>query len=163
MPGSDPSDEADVDAVTNALLTASRLLVAVSARSLGAVEGQVTLPQFRALVVLSTRGSMKLTGLADALAVNPSTATRMMDRLAASGVVTRETNPASRREVVLALTPAGRQIVDDVTAVRRRAISEIVARMPTRQRAGIVSALRSFTEAGGEPSADGESHPLGWA
>ncbi|GAA4967825.1 hypothetical protein GCM10023238_39660 [Streptomyces heliomycini] len=46
----------DVEAVTRAVLTASRLLVAVSARSLTAVEDRVTLPQFGWLVVLSTRG-----------------------------------------------------------------------------------------------------------
>ncbi|CAM5308255.1 hypothetical protein SBADM41S_12362 [Streptomyces badius] len=44
----------DVDAVTEAVLTASRLLVAVSARSLAEVEERVTLPQFRMLVVLSS-------------------------------------------------------------------------------------------------------------
>ena len=55
----------DVDAVTCAVLTASRLLVAVSARSLAEVGERVTLPQFRMLVVLATRGATKLVGLAD--------------------------------------------------------------------------------------------------
>jgi DNA-binding MarR family transcriptional regulator len=106
---------------------------------------------------------MNLIGLAEALGVNPSTATRMTDRLAASAVVTREVNPDRRREVVLALTPAGQQIVDDVTDLRRQAIAEIVARMPTHQRAGLVRALRSFADAGGETWVDPQSHPLGWA
>ncbi|MBS2539761.1 hypothetical protein KGQ20_44170 [Catenulispora sp. NF23] len=44
----------DVDRVTDAVLTASRLLVAVSARSLNEVEDSLTLPQFRALVVLAS-------------------------------------------------------------------------------------------------------------
>lgn len=47
----------EVDAVTGAVLTASRLLVAVSARSLSAAGERVTLPQFRMLLVLSTRGA----------------------------------------------------------------------------------------------------------
>lgn len=42
--------------MVTALLTASRLLVAVSARSLAAVEESLTLPQFRMLVVLDSRG-----------------------------------------------------------------------------------------------------------
>ena len=46
-------DTADVDEMTTAVLTASRLLVAISARSLAAVEDTVTLPQFRLLVLLS--------------------------------------------------------------------------------------------------------------
>jgi DNA-binding MarR family transcriptional regulator len=153
----------DVDAVTTALLTASRLLVAISARSLTAVEDRVTLPQFRTLVVLATRGPMNLIGLAEVLDVNPSTATRMTDRLSAAGLLSREVNPDTRREIVLTLTSAGRQIVEDVTAMRRTALAEIVARMPPPQRAGLVSALRSFAAAGGEPAAGVEVHPLGWA
>src|SRR2546421_12308959 len=67
----------DVDAVTDAVLTASRLLMSISARSIAAVDDTITIPQFRLLVVLHARGPVKLTAIADALMVNPSTATRM--------------------------------------------------------------------------------------
>ena len=135
------------------MLTASRVLVAVSARSLAAAEERVTLPQFRLLVVLASHGEAKLVTLADSLAVNPSTAMRMIDRLVATGLVSRRVNPSSRREVVLRLTSAGQQIVDDVTSRRRCEIAAIVARMPERHRTGLVKALRAFAEAAGEPSA----------
>src|SRR3954451_15755886 len=91
----------DVDAMTDAVLTASRLLIAVSARSIGAVDESITIPQFRLLVVLDGRGPLKLTTLAEHLGVNPSTVTRMVDRLVAAGLVSREANPASRRELVV--------------------------------------------------------------
>ena len=111
-------DTSDVDALTDAVLTASRLLVAVSARSLAAVEETITLPQFRMLVLLDSRGAMKLTTIADLLDVNPSTATRMVDRLVTTEMVARQQNPATRREVVIELTPEGRRVVRGVT--RRR-------------------------------------------
>ena len=153
-------------AVTSAVLTASRLLVAVSARSLAAVEESVTLSQFRLLVVLASHGETKLVTLADSLAVNPSTAMRMIDRLIATGLVSRRVSPASRREVALRLTAAGRQIVDEVTARRREEIAAIVARMPPPQRTGLVSALRAFADAGGEPPAGETARDdgvlLGW-
>lgn len=156
----------DVVAVTSAVLTASRVLVAVSARSLAAAEETVTLPQFRLLVVLASHGETKLVTLAESLAVNPSTAMRMVDRLVASGFVDRRTNPSSRREVVLRLTGAGRQIVDDVTRRRREEIAAIVSRMPPRHRTGLVRALRAFAEAGGEPPAGETAREdmlmLGW-
>lgn len=160
----DPGVE-DVEAVTSAVLTASRLLVAISARSLTAAEERVTLPQFRMLVVLADHGETKLVTLAESLAVNPSTAMRMVDRLAATGLVSRRVNPASRREVALRLTPAGQQIVDDVTAHRRREIAAVVGGMSAHQRTGLVSALRAFARAGGEPSAGETARdavPLGW-
>lgn len=154
-------DANGVDEVTSAVLTASRLLVAISARSLAAVEDAVTLPQFRLLVVLSSQGPLKLVTLAGLLEVNPSTAMRMVDRLAAARLVDRQASPDSGREVRIQLTAAGRAIVDDVTARRRAGIAEIVARMPAGQRRTLVAALRAFTEAGGEPPVT-TLVPLGW-
>ncbi|OKK04470.1 hypothetical protein AMK26_14055 [Streptomyces sp. CB03234] len=157
----------DVDAVTRAVLTASRLLVAVSARSLAAVEDRVTLAQFRLLVVLSTHGSAKLVVLADRLGVNPSTAMRMIDRLIAAGLADRQINPANRRETVLQLTDEGRRLVEHVTSKRRQEIATIVERLAPEQRSALIDALTAFTEAGGEPPVEagerGPLHPLGWA
>ncbi|MCZ0984763.1 MarR family winged helix-turn-helix transcriptional regulator [Streptomyces diastatochromogenes] len=156
----------DVDAVTRAVLTASRLLVAVSARSLAEVEERVTLPQFRMLVVLSTRGATKLVSLAELLQVAPSTAMRMVDRLIAAGLADRQTNPDNRRETLLQLTEEGRRTVEDVTARRRAEIAEIVSRLGPTQRLALIEALNAFNKAGGEPLApaldDPEPHPLGW-
>ncbi|GAA3151903.1 MarR family transcriptional regulator [Planomonospora alba] len=151
----------DLSAVTSAVLTGSRLLVAIAAQSLGAVEDRVTLPQFRMLVVLATHGETKLVTLAERLGVNPSTATRMADRLAAARLVVRAANPHDRRENLIRLTPAGLRIVDEVTARRREEIAAIVARMSPGQRRALVSAMAAFSRAGGEPPA-GAGHPLGW-
>lgn len=157
----------DVDAVTRAVLTASRLLVAVSARSLAEVEDRVTLPQFRMLVVLSTRGATKLVALADLLDVAPSTAMRMVDRLIVAGLADRRINPHNRRETMLQLTDEGRSTVEEVTARRRQDLAGIVERLDPVQRLALVSALTAFNEAGGEPAApindDTALHPLGWA
>lgn len=156
-------DGGDVDALTDAVLTASRLLVAVSARSLAAVEETITLPQFRLLVLLDSRGVMKLSTLADLLDVNPSTATRMVDRLVTTGMIARQPNPVTRREVVVDLTTEGRRVVRGVTRRRRAAISRIVAKMSEDERRGLVDALTAFTaftEAGGEPAVT--STDLGW-
>lgn len=141
----------DVDDLTDAVLTASRLLIAVSARSLAAVEETLTLPQLRMVVLLDSRGPMKLTALADLLEVNPSTAKRMIDRLITSGMVDREPNPVTKREVVVVVTEEGRRVVGEVMTRRRAEISTIVARMPEHLRHGLVEALTAFSEAGGEP------------
>ena len=143
----------DAEEVVTAVLTASRLLVAVSARSLASVEYTLTLPQFRMLVVLDVRGGLSLTKLAEHLAVNPSTAMRMADRLTAIGAVARRGNHADRREVRLELTEAGRRTVTEVTARRRAEIASVVAAIPEDQRADLVRALRTFAAAGGEPPA----------
>jgi DNA-binding MarR family transcriptional regulator len=142
-----------VDDFVTAMLTASRVLVGVSAASLAEVEDTVTLTQFRTLVVLHTHSETNLNGLADELDVNASTAMRMIDRLIAVRLVTRHDNPANRREVQLALTTAGTRLVDKVTAKRRERITRIVTKMPSRKRAELIEALTAFADAAGEPPA----------
>ncbi|WP_030480800.1 MarR family winged helix-turn-helix transcriptional regulator [Lentzea albidocapillata] len=153
-------DITSVDALADAVLTASRLLVAISARSIAAAGDTITLPQFRVLVVLQSRGPMKLTTLAELLGVNPSTATRTVDRLLAMETVARQPNPASRREVVIELTESGKKLVRDVTRRRRAGIRKIVERMPEDHRQGLIDALTAFATAGGEPAVNGSD--LGW-
>ena len=154
----------DVHAVTSAVLAASRVLVHISARSLAAVEDSVTLPRFRLMVIIAGFGPTKLVTLAERLAVNPSTAMRMVDRLVAAGLVVRRVNPRNRREIVIDLTEHGRRTVDEVMARRRREIAGVVRRMRPEQRAALVDALRAFAEAGGEPveSPGRDALPLGW-
>lgn len=148
------TSEESVDAITDALLTASRLLVAISARSIAFVDDSITFPQFRTLVILSNRGSVNLATLAGLLDVKPSAAGRMVDRLVGAGLIDRQPHPTSRRELLAALTPRGRDVVRKVTTHRRREIAGIVEKMPPAQRRGLVRALTAFTEAGGEPAPD---------
>lgn len=155
----DVGDEATDELVT-ALLTASRVLVAVAARSLAEHNESVTITQFRTLVVLGNRPNLSLNQLADELGVNASTAMRMTNRLLKSDLVTRRDNPDDRREILLALTDAGRQIVDTVTGRRRAEINRIVRAMPTPHRAELIAALRSFADAAGEPNVP--SSALDW-
>jgi len=138
------------DEVTDAVLDASRALVAVAARSLAGVADDVTLPQYRALVVLATEGARSLGELAAALGVHTSTATRMCDRLVRKRLVRRRQSSEDRRAVVLELTPTGRDLVAEVTARRRTEIARIVARVPRTARETLVSALSEFARAAGE-------------
>jgi DNA-binding MarR family transcriptional regulator len=151
-PSQKPTDD-NVDEIVTAVLTASRVLVAVSARSLASIEDTVTLTQFRTLVVLDSHGEINLNRLADLLVVNSSTAMRMIDRLLAVNLVTRRDNPTNRREVLLGLTEQGRNLVREVTDKRRKEIVRIVTALPANQREGLVTALRALASAGGEPDA----------
>ena len=135
--------------VTDAVLRASRALVGVAARSLSDVEDEVTLPQYRALVVLAN-SERCLGELAEALDVHPSSATRLCTRLESKRLITRRPAKESRRELVVNLTPQGRRIVDAVTRRRRREIIRIIARIPEREQRVLVHALGVFAEAAGE-------------
>jgi DNA-binding MarR family transcriptional regulator len=136
--------------LVDAVLSASRVLVAVAARSLADVGEEVTLTQYRSLVVLASRGPQGVAALAEAVAVSSPTASRMCERLVKKGLVTRRADPRDRRQVRIALSPAGRRLVDAVTARRRAEIEELVASIPAASRGEVVAALRHLTETAGE-------------
>ncbi|MFT4083234.1 MAG: MarR family transcriptional regulator [Nocardioides sp.] len=152
----------DNEELVTALLTASRSLVGVSARSLADIEDRVTLGQFRTLVVLDGHGPTRLNQLAQRLGVGPSTALRTVDRLIEAGLVDRRENEHDRREVIIRATASGREVVALVTERRRRAIADIVRRMPATEHRVLVDALLAFTEAAGEPRAGTEASSIPW-
>lgn len=149
-----------LDMITDALLTASRLLVGISANSIAAVDDTITIPQFRTLVILSNRGPVNLATLATLLGVQPSATGRMVDRLVSAGLIDRMPHPTSRRELLASLTKRGREVVAKVTANRRTEIARIVEKMPAAERHGLVRALTAFTAAGGEPDAHVDFHEM---
>lgn len=146
----------EADEVTVAVMAAAQTVLAISARALAQTDATLTLPQLRVLVVLRGRGPVKLVSLATTLAVNPSTAMRMVGRLEAGGLVDRRTNPANRREVIVSLTGQGGRLVEQVMDHRRAEVAAMVGRLPAEQRAGLVPALRALTQAADAP-ADGEA------
>lgn len=151
----------DVDAITDAVLGASRVLVAVASRSLAEVAGAVTLPQYRALVVLQSRGPQPAHVLASELKIAPSSVTRLGDRLVAKGLIIREPFEGNRRELRLRVTAEGAAIVASVSRRRRAELRSAVSAMPDDDRQQLVRVLEAFTRAAGEVPED--DWYLGWA
>jgi DNA-binding MarR family transcriptional regulator len=148
-------------AAVDAVLTASRTMVAVATMSLGTAAEETTIAQYRALVVLASRGPQRLVDLAQALGVMPSTAGRMCDRLVRKGLIRRHRARADRRAVQVSITAVGRDVVDQATARRRALIAAILARLPADRQAAVADALRDFTEAAGEvPDSRWPASPL---
>lgn len=152
----------DIDDVADAVLTASRALMGVAVRSIAIVEDDLTLVQYRALVLLATRREQKPSDLAEALGVRPSTGTRLCDRLVAKGFVHRAPSRESRRQITLTVTPAGRALVRAVTARRRKEIIRIVERLPDDERKRLRVALGAFADAAGEIELPDDAWKLGW-
>lgn len=88
--------------------------------------------------------------LADAVAVTPPTASRLCDRLVKKGLVRRRTDRHDRRQVQIALTHSGRDLVDAVTERRRGEIADLLAAIPPETQHAVGVALRRLAEAAGE-------------
>jgi DNA-binding MarR family transcriptional regulator len=146
--------------VIDAVLSASRVLVAVAARSLSDIAEEVTLTQYRTLVVLASRGPQNLVGLAEVVGVTPATATRMCDRLVKKKLIVRQSEQDDRRQVHLALTKKGLKLVGTVTDRRRREIEAILSAIDPEEQTVLVQALSQFAAAAGEvPERDWS---IGW-
>lgn len=146
--------------LADAVLAASRVLVAVAARSLAAAGEDVTLVQYRALVVLGYNGPQRIIDLAGELAVTSSTATRLVARLTRKNLVRRSPSALDRRATVVEITAEGRQVVEAVMARRRTEMSRILRRVPAEDRRAILSSLDALARAAGE--APERSWTLGW-
>jgi DNA-binding MarR family transcriptional regulator len=148
------------EAVVDAVLNASRVLVAIAARSLADAGEEVTLTQYRSLVVLASRGPQGVAALAEAVAVTPATASRMCDRLVRKGLVRRRGDRHDRRQVRLALTDSGRQLVDTVSARRRLEIAALLEGIPAETQQSVVGALTHLAQSAGEVPE--QSWSTGW-
>ena len=71
---------------------------------------QLTYPQYLVLSVLWENGVKPVGAIADQLSLETSTLTPLLKRLEVGGLVTRTRNPEDERQVLIDLTPAGRDM-----------------------------------------------------
>jgi DNA-binding MarR family transcriptional regulator len=130
------------DAEVEAVLSAWRVIVAVSARSHDA-EHVVDPVQFRLLVIISADGGLALDELAEAVGVNAATAGRASDHLVQAGFVDVDGRSTDHQQR-LRLTQAGRDLVKAELGRRREALELILGRLSVARRLEFVAVLREF-------------------
>ncbi|MCV7051805.1 MarR family transcriptional regulator [Mycobacterium heidelbergense] len=138
----------------DAVLRASRALVGIAAGSIAEVDGDVTVPQLRVLVMVATEGPLNLAAVAAGLGVNASNASRICDRLIRAGLLDRRDLPDDRRHIRLSLTDAGSRLVNKMMKHRRTAIARVLRDMAPDDRELLATALDRFATAAGEPLGD---------
>jgi DNA-binding MarR family transcriptional regulator len=102
------------------------------------------------LAVLAEAGPARSARVAEALGLEPSTITRLADRLVAAGHVARGSDPRHRSVVTLTLTASGRRIVRKVEAARQDELSQIIGRLPPADRGRLAAGARQLVAAAGE-------------
>jgi DNA-binding MarR family transcriptional regulator len=136
-------------ATADVLQAATRVLAGVALRSLDVLDSAVTLPQFRLLAVLADLGPAPSGQAARTLGLDPSTVTRLADRMVAAGHVIRGTSPQHRGVVTLELTASGRELVMAAEGWRHRELARIMARITVGERAEVVAGLELLVGAAG--------------
>lgn len=129
-----------------AIIYASRALVALAVSSLAELDDRMSLTHFRALLVLTDVGTMNAAELANQLGTSASSVTRLCDRLVADRLMRRTENPDNRREVLLTATPSGGRLVERVLARRRLGVQRVLDSLSADERGATVRAFEVFAE-----------------
>jgi DNA-binding MarR family transcriptional regulator len=135
------------DGFADELERATRGLLELNVLVLTRMEKRIGLAPLRALQSLDRIGPCLVTELGVDLDLLPSTASRLSDRLAESGYITRSVSPTNRRATVLELTDAGRAVLDELIALRVAAFGEVIQRMTEDDRAALMRGALAFTDA----------------
>jgi DNA-binding MarR family transcriptional regulator len=102
--------------------------------------------QMDALDLLSRRDNRPMKELAARLRVDPSTATRAVQRLASDGLVERYPSPEDGRVVLVRITDEGARRHDAVAARRSTAMMHILSEFEPAERAQLADLLDRFVE-----------------
>jgi MarR family transcriptional regulator for hemolysin len=93
----------------------------------------LTRSQWQALSCLARDEGMSQSTLADILEIEPITLTRLIDRLAAKGLIERRPNPMDRRSWALHLTEAARPLLAELETHAETARAEAYAGLSSEE------------------------------
>jgi DNA-binding MarR family transcriptional regulator len=128
------------------------VLVEACERAVEGIGASVPSAQLRALLVIDRAGSLNLNQLSRGLGASASASSRLCDRMAAGGLVTRERAAGSRREIVLVLTESGRRLAEWVRGQRRAALDDLLGAMGAEGREALMRGLRELRALAAEPT-----------
>jgi DNA-binding MarR family transcriptional regulator len=97
--------------------------------------------QFDTIEILVRRPAWRMSELADALRVDPSTATRAVQRLQRDGLAERHASSIDRRVVMVSATDAGRARYEVIAGCRRRFIRAALLPFDTDERGQLAELL----------------------
>ncbi len=103
--------------------------------------------QVDTLDLLSSQPAWRMSALADALRVDPSTATRAVQRLLRDGLAERTASTEDGRVVMVSITPAGIARHDAVARVRRAFFGSILSEFSRTEREQLAELLERLMAA----------------
>lgn len=113
----------------------------------GNEDGSIEQGQMDTMDVLASRESWRMSELAEALRVEPSTATRAVQRLVNTGLAERSQSSDDGRVVQVKLTEAGRKVFDTVAARREELFTTILSSYRASELPVLADMLERFVAA----------------
>ncbi|HEY0320256.1 MAG TPA: MarR family transcriptional regulator [Pyrinomonadaceae bacterium] len=138
-----PEKVADVlDAFGEAM---SRLMVDQLQKHLAELD--LTLPQVQVLRILHRGGTVPTGKLAQCLKISPPATSQLTDRLIRKGLIERRPSEDDRRTVLVALSDAGRCLIDRFRERRNAVFVAALSQLSEAEQAQVVSSLQKVIAA----------------
>jgi len=115
-------------------------------RTLGAAKVPLSGAGLHALRLIAREGPMAVTEVARQLAVDQSTASRQIRPLEEAGLIARTADEADRRVARLAITDAGRGVLDRIHGQRRDDLDLVLTGWSARDRAHLARLLGRLSD-----------------
>lgn len=116
-------------------------------------EGKITLPQYLALDILSTKGSMKMKDIAGALGVSLPAATGLVSRIVSMKMAKRVYDKNDRRVIYISLTPAGKKTIGQIRLARKKIVEKVFEDLSDKEREIYLNIIRKVKKSLYEKSA----------
>jgi DNA-binding MarR family transcriptional regulator len=109
--------------------------------------GELTLAQWRALVVLGRADGLRVGEIAQAVGMSLPSASRLIQRLERRGLVTTERDESDRRATLVRLTASGMEVREAVVKCRREMMEAALQRHAPRLPRGLAPGLSAIATA----------------
>jgi DNA-binding MarR family transcriptional regulator/N-acetylglutamate synthase-like GNAT family acetyltransferase len=131
------------------------------------LESGLTLPEARLVYEVAQASPQPVVELRTRLKLDPGYTTRLLDRLAERGLVTREVDAGDRRRQLVAITDTGRTVFGQLASRADARVEELIRPLAPDARQALVAALGAVEELMGGPEGPVQIRParvgeLGW-
>ena len=116
----------------------------------------LTMAQFRALVVVSHRPGITVGEVGCQLSIGQSAASLLVDHLVRRGLVSRAEDPADRRRALLGCSPDGVALLAELRQGSRQNLRELLASLNDDDLEGMSRGLRVLARAARTPVPDAD-------
>jgi DNA-binding MarR family transcriptional regulator len=136
------------DVLNDAVERLLRAGIGITALAIGQVDGatDLTLSQWRALVIASDSDGIRVGELAARLGIAVPSASRLVRRVVDRGLVTATRDDRDRRATIVRQTTAGKRLTEAVMARRRALVASALSEVPRVASNDAASAVGAIAE-----------------
>jgi DNA-binding MarR family transcriptional regulator len=121
-------------------------------------QGAISLIHLNVLTTLEANGPMSMSAIAEALDISVASATGVIDRMEARGLVKRRRHPDDRRVVLVQPAAGGRKVFGDIDKRRRKGLAMLLGRLSDEELNGLLIGHRALHAARQAMAAQGQTH-----